>query len=972
MARLGPLLSPLLVGRDDLLDQAERRVSEAAAGRGRLVLLAGEAGIGKSRLMASVDRRARAVGFVSAAGHVAPQDADVPAASILDIARTMLRVKGLAPLGHAILERMRDAEDLTQGRRRALVHDLADIVATAADGLDAPLLLWFDDLQWTDEISLDVIDGLARRAMDRRLLVVAAYRTDEVAPGSLLRGWRSRLLAQRLAEEARLVPLTLEQTGQMAALIIGSPLPRETAQALYDRTDGIPLHVEELLGALDDDRRLDASAIRDSAVPDTLEDAILQRLGRLSPDAQAVARAGAVIGRCFVPDVLAGIMERPVAALDAPFRELLDHDVLQPYATPGLLDFRHQLLRDALYRTVPASELRRFHARAAEFGQRLEGASEAHASLHYERAGMRAEAYRSALAGARAARRVLAHREGLDLYRRAIDNMPDDLPLPERADILQEACDAAGAREAIEPWRRWATEAVRVADLLGDPIRRARNLMSLAALDRRASAPTDLRIARCREVLDTVAGLPDSPTVHEIRSDAHLLIAMAQVEARDLASAEGSVAACIAEARASGIPAELSQAVSIEALVRMLRGDLTGGRADIEAEARRALAAGEGDGAITAMRLGGDFLVASLDYRGAIAFIDDGIRLGDSIEQSYCPGILNADAAIIAWADGRWLDADGRAREVLALHGSARAPGIARLPLAFVAVGRGDLGGARRWTVEALEFAEQGGSPDLVVAARWAQAEAALIARDHAAAVAAVEAALAWAEDSDERAQLVPLVVTGARAFLAAGRPADAARWVDRIGALLAGTPWAALPGVDHARGLVATAEGSTGIARSSLERAVAGWDALPRTWEALWARLDLASVLIRTSRYSEAAALVADVLERAAALDSRPLQERAEELARQARGHVSDDAAWHPLTSRELEVARLIAAGLTNPAIAGELGIAPKTASAHVEHILAKLGVARRAEVAAWVASLGDRSAAPRMPFGAGVTARR
>ncbi len=77
-----------------------------------------------------------------------------------------------------------------------------------------------------------------------------------------------------------------------------------------------------------------------------------------------------------------------------------------------------------LYRTLSEVELRRLHARAAEFGMELEGQSEVHASLHYERAGMRAQAFRSALAGARAAAKVIAHQEAFDLYRRAIDNLP--------------------------------------------------------------------------------------------------------------------------------------------------------------------------------------------------------------------------------------------------------------------------------------------------------------------------------------------------------------------------------------------------------------------------------------------------------------------------------------------------------------------------------------------------------------------
>jgi DNA-binding CsgD family transcriptional regulator len=245
---------------------------------------------------------------------------------------------------------------------------------------------------------------------------------------------------------------------------------------------------------------------------------------------------------------------------------------------------------------------------------------------------------------------------------------------------------------------------------------------------------------------------------------------------------------------------------------------------------------------------------------------------------------------------------------------------------------------------------------DLRLAALWAEAEIALIAGEPSAAAAISDRALSIAEGCAERAQVAPFAVTGVRALLRAGRPADAARWLDRLTSLLAGTAWAGTPAIEHARGHLALAEGSTGIARSALERAVAGWDTAGRTWEALWARLDLATVLVRSSRYVDAAILVGDVRERAQRLDSRPLLDRADEIARQARGHITTAEPWHPLTARELEVARLIATGLTNPAIAEELGISPKTVSAHVEHILAKLGVARRAEVAAWVALLGDR----------------
>ena len=141
----------------------------------------------------------------------------------------------------------------------------------------------------------------------------------------------------------------------MTTLILdtGLPAPREVVEAVYERTDGIPLHIEELLGALSADARANGLAIREATVPDTIEDAVLARLRHRSPQAQQVARAGAIIGRCFVPEVLAGIMDVPTDALDAPLQELIDNYVLEPPGSRGLYDFRHQLLRDAIYRSVP-------------------------------------------------------------------------------------------------------------------------------------------------------------------------------------------------------------------------------------------------------------------------------------------------------------------------------------------------------------------------------------------------------------------------------------------------------------------------------------------------------------------------------------------------------------------------------------------------------------------------------------------
>jgi len=426
---------PLLVGRDDLLVLADQRLDDAIAGRGQLLLLAGEAGIGKTRLLAAIRRKAEARGFSAVEGAVAPQDRDVPAASILDLARSMTRLPPFAALGRELLDLCDVTRSAEHVEHRRLVMGLVERILISLPG---PTMLAFEDLQWADDLSLEVIAELARQSRDRQLLLTGDYRTEEVAPGASLRDWRARLITQRIAEEVRLAPLTKVETALVTTLILdtGLPAPRDVAVAVFERTDGIPLHIEELLGALSTEARADGRAIREATVPETIEDAVLARISQRSPEAQAAARAGAVIGRCFVPEVLAGIMDVPPEALEAPLQELVDHFVLDPPGLRGLYDFRHQLLRDALYRTIPTWERRRFHARAGEFGAQLEGASEVHASVHYERAGLRRQAYAAAVAGARDAARLLAHREAFELYRRAAANLPDDLDPGDRAALI--------------------------------------------------------------------------------------------------------------------------------------------------------------------------------------------------------------------------------------------------------------------------------------------------------------------------------------------------------------------------------------------------------------------------------------------------------------------------------------------------------------------------------------------------------
>ena len=953
MSRVGSVQCPIIIGRDDLLDLADRRIAEAAAGRGQLLLLAGEAGIGKTRLLDAIRRMSRTAGFIDANGSVAPQDHEVPSALIGDLARTIRRVPAFGDLGDDLLAMggERDADAL--GSRRLYVIEVADRIAAAIDG---PWMLNFEDLQWADEISLEIVGELARQTRELPILIVGAYRTEELPPGAFFREWRARLIAQRHAEEARLAPLTYEQTALMTTLILntGLPAPREVVAAVHERTDGIPLHIEELLGALDEKARTDGRAIRDAQVPETIEDAIRARIAQLSPEARAVAQAGAVIGRCFIPEVLAGIMDRPVSDLDGPIAELVDRSYLYDAGDVGWIDFRHQLLRDVLYRSVPPSELRRLHARAGEFGTTLDGQSEIHSSVHFERAGLRAQAFRTALAGAQKASRMSGRQEAYDLYRRAIDNMPDDLPADQQAQLYDAYSGAASAIERIDQTES-ATRLARQRYLeAGRPLEAAGGLMGLAIIASKNAEPIERSLELMEQAIAEVEQQPDS--IERTRWLGIMFVARAHFElcasrfAAGLADADAAwIAADAAADRETVLEAELTAS-----RIDIIAGRYEAGLARGLTAARAARDEGFESVGVTGYR---NLAVAAahvMEYESADTAIGEGLRYADAIEQSHCRQQMATTSALMAWAAGRWDQADLIARQELVERGCRRGVLGSLDVIGVIAMSRGRVDEAHRWLDESLDAGRRTGETPYILPALWGLTELDLVAGDPASAAARCEEALELAISSGERALLVPFLVSGVRAWLAANRPDEAERWADRVRGLLVGWDKMAGPAISHADGLLRLATGSLVAAREALDIAIAGWTDRHRTWEASWARLDLAQCLLRSNRYGEAAALLSDVRATAVELDSVPLVDRADELARVGRGRGTLEEPWRPLTAREFEVARLIADGMTNAEIADQLVIAPKTASAHVEHILAKLGVTRRAEIAAWTAAIG------------------
>jgi DNA-binding CsgD family transcriptional regulator len=973
--RVGPLQSPILIGRDDLLELAERRIADAAAGRGQSLLLAGEAGIGKTRMLRAVLRKAAAAGFRVAKSDLAPQDRQLPLASILDLARTMRGDAAFGSLGDDLLAPQgglagQPGQPVLAGQpgqaalagpgpdnlgsRRLMVRDIAQRIV---ETIDRPTMLAFEDLQWADEVSLEVIGELVRLGQELPLFVVGAYRPDELPPDSAHREWRARLLGQRLGEEARLAPLTYEQTAIMITLILGTglPAPREVVRAVHQRTDGVPLYIEELLGALSEEARQDDRAIRDAAVPDTVEDAILARVTRLSDEARAVARAGAVIGRCFVPEVLAGIMDRPVTELEAPLEELVASGFLYRFGAvdSGYHDYRHQLLRDTLYRSVPASELRRLHARAGEFGASLEGQSEVHASVHFERAGLRGQAYRAALAGARAASAVSSRREAFELYARAVANLPEGLPALEMAELYtgyQEAASAvdnvAIATETAETARRYYLEA-------GRPLEAASMLLWAAGMARRDVRPIAERLAILDQARAELDALPESPDRDRAVVDYLLMRSIAELDALRVDEATATLAGAERLAESTADEELCADVAYWQAAADVLAGRVGDGLTATLRLARHARDAGNESTGVTAYRNAALLATRVMDYAVAATGLHEGLRYADEIEQSYCRHMMAAASALAAWAGGQWDEAVSIAEQELVEPASRRGGLGARDALGYVALGRGDVERARHLLDDSLAIGRTSGEVALVLSPLWGLAEAALVAGEPAVAVAHCDLARDLAAQTGERALLIPFVVTGTRAHLAARRPEAAERWVQQVTGLLGGWETLARPAIDHADGLLRLAAGSTVSARAALQEAIEGWDRRGRAWEAAWARADLATCLVRGNRHADAIPVLASLRAAAARLGSGPLLARADELGSAARSRSTSAEPWRPLSAREYEVARLVAEGMTNAEIAEALTLSPKTVSAHLEHILAKLGAMRRTEVAAWVTAI-------------------
>ena len=947
--------SPVLVGRDSFLALVEDRLADAAAGEGRLLFVAGEAGIGKTRLLSAVAQQADASGFAAVRAAAFPGDVQSLAGLLLDLASNLLPARDpvLSELGQSLTSRVRaiaDAAGDAHHRRRVLVQDLTDLLVPVEPG--TPVLMILEDLHWADELSLDVLGRLAGRLAARPILVAGAYRSDELYPRLPMRELRARLLSQRLAEEIRLPRLDLAQTAAMTSALHGRPAPAQMVQAVHERSDGIPLHIEEFLAAIAEDAPAPqpAAAIQAAAVPDTLGDAVLSRARHLATPTRGVASAAAVIGRSFDFDLLTAVTDAgPHEVADA-LRELQDAYLVLPGADEVTFDFRHALIRDTLYADTALPLRRHLHEKVARAAADR-GYRGAFISAHFEQAQRPELAHEYAVAAASEAASVSAHGEALELYRRAVRNLPAQLPALDRAGLFAALGDEAAATDDNTA----AAEAYRMAHELtasaGDARAAAALVPRMAAAAHLLGENLPVRVGMLQEALGSLDGVPGAD-----RERARLGCAMAAAYLMDdrLDEAIQHGEASRAESQRIGDDEAASNVAATLGSVLVFAGRMEEGWRLLEDAIARATGAEQEAEAARGYRMIGSSASAVVEYDLAERWLTEGIGYAEKVELWNHRYYMAAHLAHVQWATGQWQAATQTAEQALADgRGGITTQITAQFVLGYLALGRGDWALATDLLGEAFGQGDRMAEVQRLSPPLWGLAEAARCQGDYDTAIMHCERGCQASADVADAAYVYPYLLTGVRAHLARGDVDAAAAWSGRACAVLTARAIpGTLPAIGHAQGLLLLARGEVPAAYEALRAASESWQDRRRFWDGTLARLDLAAAAARARRTGEAAVLIDEVRATAAKTGAAVLVAAADRLS-QSFGSARPTAPWHPLSEREFEVAQLVAAGLTNRQIADQMVLSPKTISAHITHILTKLGAARQAEIAAWCATV-------------------
>ncbi|WP_062645938.1 helix-turn-helix transcriptional regulator [Streptomyces maremycinicus] len=969
------------IGREEELARLSGVLERARGGESRAVLIAGDAGVGKTRMLAEVAARAARAGTTVLTGHcVDLGDVGLPYLPFTEILGLLAADERFAGVlaAHPLVDRLlgagpeADAAGAAPGSgggegRLRLFEGMAALLAELS-GV-TPLLLVLEDLHWADQSSRDLLRFLLSRGFlqrpagdgsGHRLVILASYRADDLHRRHPLRPLLAELVRLPAVDRLELRPLADSEVARLLRALEDRPLPDATVRRIVERAEGNAFYAEELLAATDTES---------GGMPSGLADLLLIRVEQLPDTAQQVLRTAAVAGRRVTHDLLRDAAGLPEDELESALREAVGHQLLVA-GEDGAYAFRHALAREAVYADLLPGERSRMHgafaALLADRGHRAETAAErAH---HYRESHDLGAALAASLEAADHARRVGAPAEELRQLEALLDlweSVPATaLPVGEGTDrvtlMLRASAAAAHAGEAHR-----AVSLTRAA-LAGvgqdaDSELAARVRYTLAGTLMNVDSLT-AAFAWSSEALAMIPAEPPSPTwvwaaaTHVLaarqvgESETALRVArraLRAAEQLDLTDARADLLVSLANLEGDGRRSAEGRARLTQARELARRG----GNAPVEMRALFTLAIGAYEAGQLEESL--PWLAEGLDRARRAGLLSSPYPL----EMRYLQ-------LLVLYTLGRWDECLRTAATDLAVLPASG--GYAVGPALYVGLARGDRGVTDR----ARSLIEGRFDWMASLVAGIVLTDAAVPAGDAEAAVTRLRSSVEALTDEagtlpDVTVRLTALALTAvAEAATGARHAGDAAaadRWSAVATELLEPARSVALRG---ATGVPQGPEGRAWLARAEAEWVWATTGPDPAAWEKAVAafgygdayelarcRLRYAQALLGAGRREEAATEARAVRVTAVRLGATPLSERADDLIR--RGRLTDDRSTAPggpvpLTARERDVLRLLALGRSNRQIGEELFISGKTASVHVSNILAKLSAASRTEAVA------------------------
>jgi DNA-binding CsgD family transcriptional regulator len=933
-----------LIGRDQERARLGELLDRAVLGEGGLVLLAGEAGVGKTRLLDELVLSAKAPVLRGAADHDStPAYGPVAAALRSHLRAEPDAFEDCGPLGAhlgLLLPELGPAPE--EADARALREAVRCALIAVARERGALLVL--DDLQWSDAATLELLAEVGPTLADTSILLVGAYRSDELAREHPLRRLRSDLRRRRALDEIALESLDEAGTAALLAELFGEQPSRPLVHAVHDRAQGLPFFVEELASALSGEGRLQPGVAGlelaeggEVAVPETVRDAVLLRYGDLSPAGRAAAEAAAVAGERFQLEAVSALADEDGVG------ELLEIGLIREEGD-GRAAFRHALVREALHRDVPWLRRRELHR---QFAERLEarGAPGVEVAPHWLGAHDEERARRQLLRAAGEFEAAHAYRDAAGMAHHALELWPAGEEVEERLAALERhGAWAELAGELAEAARSWR-EASSLCE--GDGVRLAtaqRRLGRICAL--RGDRAGAIEALTAAADAFAAAGDPAAAAGDRIGASDFLQFAGRHGASLELSRRAGE------EARAAERVDLQSRALAAEGVVLAKRGEFETGMALVKEALSLALDNNFTGEAVEAyQRLGTVFETAG-DYANAREALTSALDLCQLTDDHGPEAGCVACMAYVLRELGEWPRAVELSRELIAAHEADGIRTIADGVWGFVRGVRGELGPARRLLSAGLESARR---LDIFSMQVDCAASLALVADFDSSPDEALERCgfvLSRWEQSEDHHYAVWGLRLAASLFAQAGRTEEAHACVDGLTRVATSSGHGdALAALAHGLGEIALAEGEPELAAEQLGRAVELHRELRIPAERMQVMHRAGVALAAAGQRELAIERQAEAYRLARKLAARPLAGRAAaaiealgESAEQRLGRAAADGE-SPLTRREQEVVRLVAGGRTNREIAAELFLSPRTVDMHVRNILAKLDCRSRVE---------------------------